>query len=119
MNTSIVIEKLPAEGFGILAHIDDGFTPDPRYSIALIAKGGDEVIGRVFLVAPVHVEGPWVSPLWRGSPVGKRLLDEVERQAKELKVSKVIAYARDEQIENYLSRLGYKRMPLTVWEKEI
>jgi hypothetical protein len=35
------------------------------------------------------------------------------------KVKKVFALAINEEMEDYLSRLGYTKLAMTIWEKEI
>lgn len=85
----------------------------------LIAKQGSEIVGRVFLMQPTHVEGPWVREDLRGGLVGARLMKEIVEEAKKCGISKVFAYATDEQLEDYLMRLGYTREPWSVWTKEV
>jgi predicted N-acetyltransferase YhbS len=113
------IEKLEACDYPILATVHDGLVPDPKTTIAMIAREGDNVIGRVFLMAPVHVEGPWVDESKRGSTLGKRLMDAAEKEAKAIGIKTLMAYGADSVLENYLERLGYRNMNLSVWAKEL
>jgi predicted N-acetyltransferase YhbS len=113
------IEKLEACDYPILATVHDGLVPDPKTTIAMIAREGDSVIGRVFLMAPVHVEGPWVDESRRGSTLGKRLMDAAEKEAKAIGIKTLMAYGADSVLENYLERLGYRNMNLSVWAKEL
>lgn len=115
----MVIEHLKADQYGELAGVADGFVPDPKSSVALVARNDHEIVGRVFLLTPAHLEGPWVRPDLRGTTMGKRLIDAAEEVAKRCGVRKMFAYGASEDLENYLMRLGYKREPFTVWTKEI
>jgi len=113
------IKKLEACDFPILATVHDGLVPDPKTTIALAAWDRDQIVGRVFLMAPVHVEGPWVDESRRGSTLGKRLMDAAEKEAKAIGIKTLMAYGADSVLENYLERLGYRNMKLSVWAKEI
>jgi predicted N-acetyltransferase YhbS len=112
------IRKLKFEEYDMLKDVFEGFVP-PKNSIAMIAEDEGRIVGRVFLVEPVHVEGPWVAESHRGGTVGARLMQSAEKQLKEIGLSKVMAFGSDEVLENYLQRLGYKRLDLSVWEKEL
>ncbi len=89
-----------------------------RFMTIFAMKDG-RVIGQISLVAPLHLEGVFVEPDCRGSMVMKQLVNEAEAEASAMQVSKVLAFAADEKMESYIARLGYKKMPLTVWEKEL
>lgn len=71
------------------------------------------------LLSPVHLEGPWVADEKRGTNLLSRLVHEAECAAKRCGLTKLFAFAVDAQIEDYLTRLGYKPNPMTVWEKAI
>lgn len=113
------IDELQAEHFPLLAYIHDGFVPDPASSIALVAMENDEIIGRIFLMAPTHIEGPWIRPDKRSGLLGAKLIAHAEERAKACGLTKLFAYAVDEVIAGYLERLGYSQVPMTVWAKEI
>lgn len=114
----ILIEELDPAEFQSLSEVYEGFVP-PSGSVAIVARHRGEIAGRVFIMSPAHVEGPWVRDDLRGSLIGKRLMDAVERKAKERGATKLFAYAASDQLANYLLRLGYKHVPYTVWEKEL
>jgi predicted N-acetyltransferase YhbS len=86
-------------------------------SIELIASENGEQLGRIFVVSPIHLEGPEVEEKWRGSWVFKRLVDAAEKEARALGVKEILAFGANHTMENYISRLGYEQMPLTVWKK--
>ena len=115
---TLVIEELNPAQFDVLRTVHEGFVP-PDGSAAIVARDGGEIVGRVFLMAPVHVEGPWVKEDLRGHTLGYRLMEAAAQKAKECGVSKLFAYAADATLANYLGRLGYKQEPFTVWTKEI
>jgi N-acetylglutamate synthase-like GNAT family acetyltransferase len=48
-----------------------------------------------------------------------QLIRAVEREAKNIGVSQLLAYAAEPSVEDYLGRLGYRKMQLTVWEKKL
>ena len=106
----------------ILPFIHDGFCPDPRSSTVLIAEKGGQVIGRIFLLAPVHLEGPWVREPERtrtlGHGISLVLVKAAEKEAKSFGISKLFAYGTEET-EPALQKLGFSRSPMSVWEKEI
>ncbi len=113
------VDKLSPKEFELLSAIDDGFTPDSRYSVAIAASEGQEIVGRIFLVSPVHVEGPWIAPEHRGGTIAKRLMDTAEKEARAAGVKKLMAYGANDEIEGYLKRLGFEQVRLTVWVKEL
>ena len=108
------------EYYEVLPKLHDGFCPDPKMSIAIVAENNDQVIGRIFLVTPVHLEGPWVrhSPKTLGHWLSIALIKEAEKEAKGLGISKLFAYGTD-KTEAALQKLGFSRSQMTVWEKEI
>jgi len=113
----IEIRRLGELEYHKLAHVDDGFIPQVDKSIAVIAENEHHIIGRIFLVAPVHAEGVFVEEPWRGGTVLKRLVEAAELEARAEGITKLLCYAKDAKMENYIQRLGYKHFPVTVWEK--
>ena len=111
--------RLKPEEYPQLASVHEGFQPDPRNSIAIVAREDKHIIGRVFIVAPAHVEGPWVTESKRGSLLGKCLMARAESEAKKAGITKLFAYGASAELEDYLVRLGYRQEPLTVWSKDI
>ena len=80
---------------------------------------GSEVVGRMLLIAPMHIEGTWVKEGHRNGLTGMRLMSRMEKCAKDNGLTKIFAYAADPDIENYLQRLEYVRVPVTVWGKDL
>jgi|ERR1700684_324769 len=102
-----------------LLNVDDGFAPDPNHSVAIVAENGHHIIGRIFLVAPAHVEGLFVEPTWRNGLVMKQLVDAVEIEARAEGISRVLVYAKDSEMADYIERLGYTKLPVTVYKKDL
>jgi len=115
----IEVRELDKSEYEKLASIAEGYIPPPEFSVAMIADDNGEIVGRMFLVCPAHLEGTWISPRARKGITGKLLIGAVEAKGRQLGLSKYFAYARDNEIEGYLKRLGFKRENLTVWSKEL
>lgn len=77
--------------------------------------------GRMGMVPLPHIEGTWVRPDLRGSRTGIKLLREIEKIVSDSGRTHVWAFAYDEQpeIRSYYERMGYVKMPLTVWVKDL
>jgi hypothetical protein len=115
----IEIRRLHPSEFDLLKTFSDGFMPPPDSSVAVVVENAGRIIGRIFLVSPVHVEAPFVERPWRNGPVFKRLVDAIEIEARAEGVKSLLAFAADEQMAGYIERLGYTKMPLTVYGKDI
>lgn len=113
----IEIRELPSQEFDRLKDFADGFCPNADHSVALVAEDDKNLIGRIFLISPVHIEGPHVEPDYRGSTVFKRLVVAAEEKARAEGINKVFCFAKDDQMADYIERLGYKPSQLTVYEK--
>jgi N-acetylglutamate synthase-like GNAT family acetyltransferase len=114
----IEVRKLEKTEFVQLAKIEEGFCPDPEKSIVVVALNDNRIIGRLFLLAPTHIEGAWVHERFRGETVLKRMVDCLEHEARSAGVGKLLAYGTVDT-DDYLQRLGFSLKPLTVWEKNI
>ena len=113
------IHKLEDSEYGILKTIEEGYCPDPASSIALVATADCGIVGRMLLISPAHIEGTWVKEEFRKGTTGIRLMKRMEKEAKEIGLTKLFSYAESPEIENYLGRLGYKQAKVSVWTKEI
>lgn len=102
-----------------LREVSDGFVPPPESSIAILARDGEQTVGRVLLVAPAHVEGIWVEESYRDRKVADNLMKKAESEARACHVKRLFAYAISPAIERRLEGLGYKKQELTVWTKEL
>lgn len=113
------VKRISPEEFDCLKQFPDGAVPDPQMSRVAVAKDGDKLAGRIFIVTPPHIEGPWVEPEYRGGTLLKRLTEWAEQEMREIGAKKVFAYGFSPELEDYLKRLGYTRQPITVWAKEL
>ena len=113
------IERLKPEEFPLLQTFADGYTPDPNKSIVVVARNDKGIVGRIFLLAPAHVEGVFIQKAWRNGPLLKRMVDAVELEAKAEGIRDLIAYADGPEMEDYINRLGYMKLPVSVWSKQL
>lgn len=116
--SSVLVERLAAKDFKILSTVEEGFVPLSDKTIVVVAKCGAGIVGRLLLLSPAHVEGAWIDSRFRGGTLLKRMMDEMERQAKREGLKKLMAYGNPLN-EDYLERLGFAQRPLTVWEKQL
>jgi len=115
-----LIRRLPVEDWPLLRLFPDQVAPKPKDCIALVAQAeSGELLGRIFLLAPVHIEGLYVSPSRRGTALMSDLVEKAEQEARNLGVSTAFAYADGIQMENYIERLCYSRERWSVWRKEL
>jgi N-acetylglutamate synthase-like GNAT family acetyltransferase len=87
--------------------------------IEFILKSGDDFVGRIYLMAPLHLEGVELDQKWRSSIAFKKLVDAAETEAKGMGLTHVLAFGKDSTMEDYIQRLGYERLSLSVWRKEL
>lgn len=113
------LARLAPEEFPTLKTVADGYMPDPRKSIVVLAKDGSEAIGRIMLLAPAHIEGTWVADRARKGLVLRQLVGAIELEAAAEGIKELFAYSPNEQVGDYLERLGYVKMPLTIYAKEL
>lgn len=115
----IQVRELEKSEYGKLAGISEGYIPPKDASLVLVAEENGEIVGRMFLLFPAHIEGTWVKEGSRNGWVGWNLVGAMQRKAASLGLKKLLAFAADGKIEDYLERLGFKRQPLSIWGKEI
>jgi len=113
------IRRLKSEEYAILKGIADGIVPDPRSSIALVAEDGGEPVGRMFVVCPAHMEGTWVLGGQRLGVIGKRLFERLQAEVVASGLTQLMAYSTTGAHDSYLHRLGFERMPWTVWRRQL
>jgi hypothetical protein len=114
------IERLDPKDFPLLKNIGDGFMPDPKRSVAIIAHHDiSGIVGRIFIVSPAHVEGVFIEKAWRNTIVFDMLMKRAELEAHKEGLTQILAFAKDDQIAGYVERLKYKKLPFTVWSKQL
>src|SRR5208337_3486664 len=114
------IQKLRTNAYDVLDSVHDGFKPNPKESVVLVATNDNgEVIGRTFLLAPAHVEGVWVREDQRKQGIFTEMVARIEAEAKSIGIQKLFAYGANEYMDRQIERIGYTKQPLTVWTKEL
>lgn len=93
----------------------------PADTVVLCAVEGDQVVARSAILNLPVVEGSWVSPEKRGTSLAFRMLREVETIYRATDKTHSMAMAADDQPEvgEYLERVGYERMPVTMYTKKL
>lgn len=114
------VRVLDPEEYDLLRQVPDGFMPDPENSVAVVAlDDSGRLAGRMTVVVIPHLEGTWVREDFRGGTVAFRMEKAVIERMRELGPKKLLAFVVDETHEGYMERLGYRKLQMTVWEKEI
>jgi RimJ/RimL family protein N-acetyltransferase len=117
----VQIRTLEPHEFHLLDQVPSGMLSgtDPDRCFAVGALEGDKLIGCALLVVLPHIEGIWVDPEHRNGLTAAGLEKSLVRWSHEvLGIEKIFAYAFTDQIAGYLERIGYKRIPVTLYEKE-
>lgn len=115
----ITIERLPEEEFDSLLSVEEGYVPDPKKSIAVVAKRNGEIVGRLMLISVAHVEAAWIHESLRNGTILERMVSEIEKQAEQAGLTTVFAYSETKDMDDYIQRLGYEKSPLRVFRKEL
>lgn len=105
-----------------VAKIDPRGIPWPEGTTAVVAKdeNGEVKAISTILVLP-HIEGTWVAEDSRRGTLPARIVKRVEQLIQEQGGSSAFAFAHDSdpQIKTYLDRFGYKRLPFSVYMKDL
>jgi len=111
---------LPPELNYIAKAPDDPIVLPPEFTV-LAAFDDKGLAGRTTVVTVPHIEGTWVREDLRKTRIGYVMFKEMENFVRSLGRTHTLAYAYDEQPEvaDYLARLGYERLPLTIWAKDL
>jgi len=115
----LLIKRLAPEEYEVLKSVQEGYCPDSEHSIAIVAQKENEIVGRMLLIRPFHIEGTWISEKCRSGTIAVRMIKLMEAEARKIGLSHVFAYAATPEIEEYMERLGYKRQKMSVWMKEV
>lgn len=114
----MIIRVLPPNEYPRLAAVEEGYVPDPNNAVVLVAEEDGEIVGRWFLVVMPHVEGIWIRPDKRGGTLGYRLEKAMCTEAKDAGLERILAFADNDTHVDYMTRLGWKKLPFTVMTKE-
>jgi N-acetylglutamate synthase-like GNAT family acetyltransferase len=115
----ITVERLPNDEYDSLLSIEEGYVPDPKASIVVVAKFDEQIIGRMMLIGLKHVEGAWINKRFRCGSILERMTKEIEDQARAAGIKTVFVYSETHDMDDYIQRLGYERSPLRVFRKEL
>ena len=116
----IKIERLHPVQWDLLSQIDDGHSPDPDKTIAIVARVGIHPVARLFAMAPTHVEGIFIEPQYRGGSLFKDMMTAMELELKSDGVKQVFAYSVRPEIGHYLEqRCNYFKLPWLIYQKEL
>jgi N-acetylglutamate synthase-like GNAT family acetyltransferase len=115
--TKLLIKRLAPAEYEQLRNVEEGYVPDPAHSIVIMALNEKEIIGRVLLIRPFHIEGTWIDPRFRRGTVGIRMFRLLEEEAKQAGLVKIFSYAQSSEVEGYLERMKYEKIPVSVWTK--
>ena len=117
-----MIRTLKAEEYQRLKDVADGYTPDPKSSIAIVdEEENGQIVGRMLLVCLTHVEGTWVREDKRNSRRALRMMQKTIEEAKNNGLTQLLAYTdeTDQKVSKYMRFLGFQRLPISVWNKAI
>lgn len=93
----------------------------PDNTEAIIAVEDEKVVGFTAWLFLPHIEGTFVVPEKRHTSLGFRLVRNMEQLLAARNISHSFAYAYDRQpeVSDYLERLGYEKIPVSVWIKPL
>lgn len=113
-----IVRLLPSQ-YDELLNVQDGYRPEPSQSIVVVVKDNQKIVGRTMLIRPWHIEGTWIDEAFRNGTAGPRMIQKLEEQARIEGISKLFSYSNTPEISNYLQRLGFSVLPVSILEKNI
>jgi len=121
-----VVRQLLGIEYIRLRDINEGFVPKPEASVVVIAEDEEgEICGRLMLLPILHLDGIWMREDMRNNVKGGRTAVRIEQEMmrilKEGKIREVQVDVYRDDLESYLSRMGYYKMDkiISVFRKEI
>jgi hypothetical protein len=109
---AILIEnaKLPKE-------IRVAWPPDSVVLYALDDK--NEIVARMGVVEPPHIEGTWIREDNRNAFMAKRMISQMEKFLLSNEKQGAFAFVENSntEVQDYMKRLGYSELPLKVYFK--
>jgi len=100
--------------------IDPDGIPWPIDALVLYAFADDgKIVGRISTMQLTVIEGTYIDPEYRSGSLLLRLVREIEKVILDLGKTHALAIASDDSVRDYLSRLGYKDMSVTVHDKDL
>jgi hypothetical protein len=113
------IRVLEPDEYKRLEVIKDEPIPNPECSRVIVAEDNGEIVGRLIICAPAHLEGAWIRPDHRGGTLLQEMELQAARVVREMGIRMVLFYAVDELMERYLQRMDYSKLPWSVWAKGV
>lgn len=101
--------------------VDPSGLPWPDTSEVICAFEDGKLVGRIGYIFLPHMEATWVAEEKRGGTLAFRLVKAMEKLVAASGSPAVFAYAYDQQPEvgEYLQRIDYQKLPLTIWMKNV
>jgi N-acetylglutamate synthase-like GNAT family acetyltransferase len=98
----------------------NGGTQWPVDTFGVLAiEGGEKVVGQTAILNLPVIEGTIVVDEKKGTTLLYRLIKRVEELYRELGKTHAWAMAAEPEVEDYLERLGYHKVPVTLYTKEL
>jgi hypothetical protein len=99
---------------------DPQVMPQEFLIIAAFSETG-ELLGRTMFVSLPHIEGTRVRDDMQGSRIAYNLVKLMEKEIQRAGRTHAWAFVQegDKDISNYMDRLGYEKLPLEVWVKDM
>lgn len=111
---------LPPELHELASVLDGGnLPPDAVIFVAMLPDG--KIVGRTSICPLLFIEGSFVAPEYRSTPLAARLIRALEHYMHDCGRSHTAALVRDDQPEvaGYLERFGYEKQPVSMWAKDL
>ena|ERR1044071_5470184 len=101
--------------------IDPEKLPFPSDARVLYIFEDNQIIGRLALLNVLHIEGAWIREDKRNGLILSKLFDHIEVELKNEERTSALSFARenDEDVINYMKRIGYEQLPFKVFLKPL
>lgn len=95
--------------------------PWPADTVVLYGTEAGRMVARSAMMNLTVIEGSFVAEDKRGTSLAFRMLKEMETIFRAANKSHAMAMAADDQPEvaEYLSRVGFERLPVTMYQKKL
>lgn len=94
--------------------------PTPETSAIVVAEVENEIVGFLVLQVQLHTEPLWIHPRYRGVVSWRRMLEEITTLVQSGgQMNCYYTFADNSRMESLLQRAHYRKLPYTVWVKEI
>ena len=116
----VTVRLLKSDEYDLLKQIPAEHRAEitPDNTIVAASFEGDKLVGALVLINLPNIECAWVHPEQRSGTLLGRMESLLIDKLRELGARKVIAFAVNEQMEDYTKRLGYARFA-SAWIKGV